>query len=65
EIYNAEIVLVITINTRWTSVFECFDHILRVQSAIYAVLAEENVEINDNIKDTILNHEFWLNLKKL
>ncbi|CAG8805639.1 19912_t:CDS:1, partial [Racocetra fulgida] len=34
-------------------------------SAIYAVLAEDGIEINDNIKATILDYEFWMDLKKL
>ncbi|CAG8721251.1 13827_t:CDS:2, partial [Racocetra fulgida] len=35
------------------------------RSAIYAVLAEDSIEINDNVKETILDYGFWIDLKKL
>ncbi|CAG8809317.1 2969_t:CDS:2, partial [Gigaspora margarita] len=64
-IYNLEIALTLMVDTRWTSSFECLDHVLQARSAIYAVLAEDSVEINNNVKATILDCEFWMDLKKL
>ncbi|CAG8782771.1 19562_t:CDS:1, partial [Racocetra fulgida] len=48
-----------------SSSYECLDHVLRARSAIYAVLAEDSIEINDNVKETILDYGFWMDLKKL
>ncbi|CAG8676252.1 5129_t:CDS:2, partial [Gigaspora margarita] len=49
------IALVLNVNTRWTSTFECLDHVLRTQATIYAILAEDDIELDENIKHPILS----------
>ncbi|CAG8758257.1 25788_t:CDS:2, partial [Dentiscutata erythropus] len=65
EIYSFEIAFVLTINTRWISTFECLDHVLRTQAAIYAILTENSIELDKNIEAIIVNYTFWVDLKRL
>ena len=47
------------------SVFECLDHILKTKIAMKALLAEENIVLNQEIKNYIINNNFWEELKVL
>jgi hAT family C-terminal dimerisation region len=47
------------------SVFECLDHILKTKIAMKALLAEENIVLNQEIKNHIIDDNFWEELKTL
>ncbi|RGB43921.1 hypothetical protein C1646_749132 [Rhizophagus diaphanus] len=65
EKYGYEVALTLTVETRWMSVFECLDHILKTKIAIRALLAEENIILNQEIKNYIIDDCFWEELKNL
>ncbi len=65
EKYGYEIALTLTVETRWMSVFECLDHILKTKIAMKALLAEENIVLNQEIKNHIIDNNFWEELKTL
>ncbi|RIA82304.1 hypothetical protein C1645_835566 [Glomus cerebriforme] len=65
EKYEYEIALTLTVETRWMSMFECLDHILKTKIAIRALLAEENIILNQKIKNYIIDDCFWEELKNL
>ncbi|CAB5384784.1 unnamed protein product [Rhizophagus irregularis] len=65
EKYGYEVALTLTVETRWMSVFECLDHILKTKIAMRALLAEENIILNQEIKNYIINDCFWEELKNL
>ena len=44
-------------------VFKCLDHILKTKIAIKALLAEENIVLNQKIKNYIIDDNFWEELK--
>ncbi|CAG8783559.1 16816_t:CDS:2, partial [Rhizophagus irregularis] len=50
-----EFALTLTVETRWMSVFECLDHILKTKIAMRALLAEENIILNQEIKNYIID----------
>ena len=58
EKYGYEIALTLTVETRWMSVFECLDHILKTKIAMKALLAEENIVLNQEIKNHIIDDNF-------
>ncbi|CAG8798715.1 26141_t:CDS:2 [Dentiscutata erythropus] len=63
--YHCLIALVLTVDTRWTSTFECLDHVLQTQAAIYAILTEDGIELDENIKAIIVDYTVWADIKKL
>ncbi|CAB5183110.1 unnamed protein product [Rhizophagus irregularis] len=65
EKYGYEVTLTLTVETRWMSVFECLDHILKTKIAMRALLAEENIILNQEIKNYIIDDCFWEELKNL
>ncbi|EXX50429.1 hypothetical protein RirG_270900 [Rhizophagus irregularis DAOM 197198w] len=65
EKYGYEVALTLTVETRWMSVFECLDHILKTKIAMRALLAEENIILNQEIKNYIIDDCFWEELKNL
>ncbi|CAB5190909.1 unnamed protein product [Rhizophagus irregularis] len=63
EKYGYEIALTLTIKTRWMSAFECLDFILKTKIAMRALLVEENISLNQEIKNYIIDDCFWEELK--
>src|SRR6266540_6229251 len=63
--HGYEIALTLIVKTRWMSVFECLDHILKTKIAIKVLLAEENIVLNQEIKNHIIDDNFWKELKTL
>ncbi len=47
------------------SVFECLDHILKTKIIMKVLLAEENIVLNQEIKNHIIDDNFWKELKTL
>ena len=62
---SMDMTLTLTVETRWMSVFECLDHILKTKIAMRALLAEENIILNQEIKNYIIDDCFWEELKNL
>ncbi|RGB35349.1 hypothetical protein C1646_759431 [Rhizophagus diaphanus] len=58
EKYGYKIALILMVETRWMSVFECLDHILKIKIAMRALLAEENIILNQKIKNYIIDDSF-------
>ena len=46
-------------------VFECLDHILKTKIVIKTLLAKENIVLNQEIKNYIIDNNFWEELKVL
>ncbi|CAG8570052.1 10591_t:CDS:2, partial [Scutellospora calospora] len=65
ETYSFEIALVLTVDTRWISTFECLDHVLRTQAVIYAILTEDGIELDENIKAIISNEPYLSSAYKI
>ena len=47
------------------SLFECLDHIFKIKIAMKVLLAEENIGLNQKIKNYIIDDYFWKELKNL
>src|SRR3954465_8237660 len=64
EKYGKEIALILPCETRWGSSFSCIDHVCRTKSAIRSTIAEDQLNLDDEIKSLIANDTFWNNLEK-
>jgi len=58
EKYGYKIALTLTVETRWMSVFKCLDHILKTKIAMKVLLVEENIVLNQEIKNHIIDDNF-------
>ena len=47
------------------SVFKCLDHILKTKIVMKALLAKENIILNQEIKNHIIDDNFWKEFKTL